>query len=215
MILSTGRTYIFIHIPKTGGTSLALALEQRAMKDDILVGDTPKAQRRNKRNRSLKTAGRLWKHSRLTDLRGLLPDQQMQEMFVFTLIRNPWDRMVSYYYWLRDQSFDHPAVHLAGRLDFEAFVLHPKIQQSFRENPFPSYVRDATGTDLCRAYIRIESFQRDAAPLFDHLGFRLDLPHENRSARGAEYANYYSVQAKKAVFDACREDIERFEYRFE
>ncbi|WP_170443346.1 sulfotransferase family 2 domain-containing protein [Ruegeria arenilitoris] len=215
MILSTGRSYIFIHIPKTGGTSLALALEQRAMKDDILVGDTPKAQRRNQRNRSLKTAGRLWKHSRLTDLRGLLPDQQMQEMFVFTLIRNPWDRMVSYYYWLRDQSFDHPAVHLAGWLDFEAFVLHPKIQQSFRENPFPSYVRDATGTDLCRAYIRIESFQRDAAPLFDHLGFRLDLPHENRSARGAEYANYYSVQAKKAVFDACREDIERFEYRFE
>ena len=185
------------------------------MKDDILVGDTPKAQRRNKRNRSLKTAGRLWKHSRLTDLRGLLPAQQMKEMFVFTLIRNPWDRMVSYYHWLRDQSFDHPAVHLAGRLDFEAFVLHPEIQQSFRENPFPSYVRDATGTDLCRAYIRIESFQRDAAPLFDHLGFRLDLPHENRSARGAEYANYYSVQAKKAVFDACREDIERFEYRFE
>jgi hypothetical protein len=39
MIISPGRGYVFVHIPKTGGTSLALALEARAMKDDILIGD--------------------------------------------------------------------------------------------------------------------------------------------------------------------------------
>lgn len=43
MILSRGRGYLFLHIPKTGGTALTLALEARAMKDDILIGDTPKA----------------------------------------------------------------------------------------------------------------------------------------------------------------------------
>ena len=42
MILSPGRSYVFIHAPKTGGTALALALEARAMKDDIMLGDTPK-----------------------------------------------------------------------------------------------------------------------------------------------------------------------------
>ena len=35
MIISRGRSYIFLHQPKTGGTSLALALEERAMKDDL------------------------------------------------------------------------------------------------------------------------------------------------------------------------------------
>ncbi|MFV2003185.1 MAG: Type II secretory pathway, pullulanase PulA, partial [Paracoccaceae bacterium] len=30
MILSRARRYLFIHIPKTGGTALALALEARA-----------------------------------------------------------------------------------------------------------------------------------------------------------------------------------------
>ena len=58
MIISRGRSYIFVHIPKTGGTSLALALEARAMKDDILIGDTPKARRRRHRLKSLPARAR-------------------------------------------------------------------------------------------------------------------------------------------------------------
>ena len=44
MILSRGRRYIFIHIPKTGGTALALALDasqrtvQRALADHEAEG---------------------------------------------------------------------------------------------------------------------------------------------------------------------------------
>ncbi|MFT6649435.1 MAG: hypothetical protein ACJARR_003421, partial [Pseudophaeobacter arcticus] len=49
MILSRGRKYLFIHIPKTGGTALALALEARAMRDDMMLGDTPKAKNRRRR----------------------------------------------------------------------------------------------------------------------------------------------------------------------
>ena len=72
MILSRGRRYIFVHIPKTGGTALSLALEARAMKDDILIGDTPKARARRRRLKGVKTAGRLWKHSTLADIDGLV-----------------------------------------------------------------------------------------------------------------------------------------------
>ena len=42
MIYSKGRNYLLTHAPKTGGTALMLALEARAMADDIIVGDTPK-----------------------------------------------------------------------------------------------------------------------------------------------------------------------------
>lgn len=72
MILSRARRYILVHIPKTGGTSMALALEDRAMADDVLVGDTPKARQRRKRLRGIPTAGRLWKHSTLAAAEGLI-----------------------------------------------------------------------------------------------------------------------------------------------
>jgi len=126
MILSSGRSYVFIHIPKTGGTALALALESRAKADDIMLGDTPKARRRRQRIKDVPTRGRKWKHSTLADIEGLVPDQMLRRLFTFTMVRNPWDRAVSYYHWLKAQNFENPAVHLAQILSFADFTCHPQ-----------------------------------------------------------------------------------------
>lgn len=214
MILSRGRRYLFLHAPKTGGTSMALALEGRAMKDDIMLGDTPKARKRRQRLKDVQTRGRLWKHSTLADLDGLLRADEVGDLFIFTLVRNPWDRMVSYYHWLRDQSFDHPAVRLARDLAFADFVLHPQVLSSWQAAPARHYVTDACGTERGRLFIRLEAFAEDAVPLWDHLGFELELPHRNASERDAGYAAYYSAKARDAVARASAEDIARFGYEF-
>ena len=215
MIISPGRRFIFVHIPKTGGTSLALALEGRAMKDDILIGDTPKARRRKHRLDELRPAGRLWKHSTLADIDGVVSPDAMAAMQVFTLVRNPWDRVVSYYHWLQDQHFDHPAVGLAQQMGFADFALAPQVRQSMRASPARHYMTDAGGTERCDAYIRLEQFDVDAAPLWAHLGFALTLPRANTSEREADYRGYYSDAARAAVDHDCAEDIERFGYRFD
>ena len=215
MILSHGRAYLFVHIPKTGGTSMARALESRAMKDDIMLGDTPKAKRRRDRLKGVKTRGRLWKHAMLSDLDGLITSAELDRLFLFTLVRNPWDRLVSYYTWLGRQRFEHPAVTLAQTLEFEAFALHPQTRASLSAAPARRYLTDATGRERRALYIRLEQFDQDAAPLWKHLGFALDLPHENPSSRDPDYRSYYSEASRAAVAAACAEDIERFGYRFE
>lgn len=215
MILSTGRRYLFIHIPKTGGTSLALALEARAMRDDMMLGDTPKARKRRRRLQDVRTRGRLWKHSTLSDIEGLVSDDVLGGLFAFTLVRNPWDRAVSYYHWLREQRFEHPAVELAQNLPFDAFVADRTISTAFRTNPYSSYMRRSDGVERCDAYIRIERFQEDAASLFTHLGFEFELPTENTSPRTRDYRQYYSDASAEAIGQSCAEDISGFGYRFD
>lgn len=215
MILSRDRRYLFIHAPKTGGTSMALALEARAMKDDIMLGDTPKARQRRKRLAGVQAAGRLWKHSTLADLDGLVHPPELDALFVFTMVRNPWDRMVSYYHWLRAQSFDHPSVGIAKQSGFDAFVADPVIGRSFADAPAASYVTDAQGAERADLFIRLEHLAQDLAPLEAHLGFDLDIPHVNRSARAPDYRDAYSKDSRARVADICAVDIARFGYEFD
>ena len=194
---------------------MALALEGRAMKDDIMLGDTPKAVKRRKRLKDVKAAGRLWKHSTLADIDGLITPEQMDDLFIFTLVRNPWDRMVSYYHWLQEQTFQHDAVTLAQTMTFRQFAQSSQIIASFKATPAQHYMTDPKGKVRCNAYIRIEHFAEDVAPLVNHLGFDLVLDHVNASNRRSGYQSYYCDGSQAAVESACAEDIERFGYSFE
>lgn len=214
MIISPGRQFVFVHIPKTGGTSLGLALEDRAHRDDILIGDTPKAKKRRGRLRDLTPRGRLWKHSTLADIDGVLGADDLDRMFLFTMVRNPWDRAVSYYHWLKSQTFDHPAITRAQTLSFPAFVRDPVIVDSLRDWPAGRYMQDASGVERDALFIRLEHFDEDSAPLWDHLGFRLSLPHENRSDRDTDYRTYYDDALAAHLGDVCATDILRFKYTF-
>ena len=216
MIISPGRRYIFVHIPKTGGTALSLALETRAMKEDILIGDTPKARARRGRMRGLQAAGRLWKHSTLADIDGVVSAEDLRGMFCFTLVRNPWDRAVSYYHWLREQRFAHPAVGLAKALSFSGFLNHPQTRTSFRLWPAAAYLRDRSGVDRCQLFARLEHLDADLAPLEAHLGFRVTpLPRANTTVRARDWRGFYSDGDAANIAEDCAEDIARFGYRFD
>ena len=194
---------------------MALALEQRAMKDDVMLGDTPKAMKRRRRVQDVKTRGRLWKHSTVQDIDGLITLSDLDDLFVFSLVRNPWDRMVSYYHWLCEQTFDHAAVALAHSLDFEAFVIHPQTRAALKASPARHYLTDTAGQERADLYIRIEHLADDAQKLWGHLGFKLDIPHANKSTRQTDFRSYYSAASQDAVAEAAAEDISRFGYSFD
>ena len=185
------------------------------MKDDILLGDTPKAVRRRRRLKHVASSGRLWKHSTLRDIDGLVTPEQIGCYFVVTLVRNPWDRLVSYYHWLKAQHFDHPAVDLAHALSFSDFLNHQFTKDSFAGAPFASYVTDQTGHERCDLFARMEALPADLAPFEAHLGFQFGpLPHENRSDRNPDYRSYYNDNDAALVGDICARDIKRFGYEY-
>jgi hypothetical protein len=192
-----------------------MALEARAMKDDILIGDTPKAVKRRKRIKGLKGSGRLWKHSGLVDIYGLVTQEEIEGFFTLTLVRNPWDRLVSYYHWLRGQGFDHPAVRIAKARDFSGFLNDPQTVASIESWPYGRYMQDRNGQEQCRLFVRLEHLAQDLAPFEAHLGFALNqVPVSNKSARDADYRAYYSDADAALVARICAPDIARFGYGF-
>lgn len=215
MIVSRGRRYIFVHIPKTGGTAMALALEARAKADDIMIGDTPKAVKRRGRLKGVQVAGRLWKHSTLADAEGLITRDDMADLFTFTLVRNPWDRMVSYYHWLQAQKFTHPAVTLAQSTTFSDFLNAPLTAATFRANPYASYMTDGAGQVHADLYIRLEHLSEDMALLADHLGFMPQMPIANQSIRPRDWRGFYSNSDADLLADLCAPDISAHRYTFD
>jgi len=215
MIISHGRGYIFVHIPKTGGTAMALALEDRAKADDIMIGDTPKAVKRRGKVKGVQTAGRLWKHSTLADAEGLITRADMAALFTFTLVRNPWDRMVSYYHWLKTQTFDHPAVRLAQSKGFSGFLNAPLTQASLRASPYAFYMTDGAGVVHGDLYIRLEHLADDIAALNDHLGFTLNVPIANASTRPRDWRGFYTESDAELLADLCAVDIAAHGYGFD
>ncbi len=208
MIISPKRRFAFVHIPKTGGTSFAHAYDDRAAADDILIGDSPKAKRRKGRLAEVETPGRLWKHSKLCDVGALIPP----DFFVVTLVRNPWDWMVSYYHWLQDRNFVHPAVTRAKALEFPQFIRDPLIQSACRVSPARSYVTRAEGQLQCDLFARLE-VPSDLAALWDYLGFELTVPHLNRSNRAEDWRMYYADEDIEIIAEIAAEDIAQFGYR--
>lgn len=215
MIISRARRFIFVHIPKTGGTAFTLAYEARAAKDDILIGDTPKARKRAGRWKGVKTAGRVWKHSTLASVTGLVTPEEIEDFQTVTLVRNPWDRMVSYYHWLLSQSFAHPAVGLAKTHDFSGFLNHPQTVSTLRLWPAGAYLRRQDGSEKPSVFIRLEHLAEDMAPVEAHLGFRLSVTRANASERGRDWRPYYSDADAALLADLCAEDIGRFGYGFD
>ena len=193
---------------------MTLALEARAKADDIIIGDTPKAKKRRKRLADLTPAGRLWKHSSLRDIDGIVDASAMQDYFVFTIVRNPWDRLVSYYHCAREQSFDHSVVRAARDYDFVAFLHHPDVWRPLQMSPYRSYVQGPSGSDHCNLYVRLEHLTSDIVPLEEHLGFRIDVGHVNASARDQDYRTYYTSDLRDHVARICADDIARFEHTF-
>lgn len=213
MIVSHRHRYVFVHIPKTGGTSLTLALEARVGRDDIILSDTPKGRNRRKRVAGLPSRGRLWKHSTLADIEGLVDPTILADYRAFTLVRNPWARAVSYHRWLRGQGFDHPSVRLAKALEFHDFLRDPLTQRQLAV-PARHYLTASTG-EVRGLYLRLEHLDADLPALESHLGFALrPLPHENRSGHG-DWRAAYDDEGAALLARLAAEDIARFGYRFD
>ncbi|NET79639.1 MULTISPECIES: sulfotransferase family 2 domain-containing protein [Okeania] len=94
MIISENDKFIFIHIPKNGGTSVALSLEEHLKYNDIVIGGTKYGE---KLLQIYQKQFGVSKHSLGIEIQDLVGKEKWEQFFTFGVVRNPYRRIVSIY----------------------------------------------------------------------------------------------------------------------
>jgi Sulfotransferase family len=202
LMISFQKRFLFVHVPKTGGNSIQSVL--RDYSEDELValrGEQDGVERFGLRNPKYK----IKKHSTLAEYREALGNEQFRTLYKFTCVRNPWDRMISYYF--------TPTQNTVAwdRKKFRRVIV--------KVLPVADCLRLDRGEKDAFANVdyimRFENLAADFGTVCAALGILpTTLPRYNRSKR-EHYSKYYDDELRELVRARFAAEIERFGYTFE
>ena len=94
-MISIQKKFLFIHVPKTGGNSIQNILKDYS-EDEIVVlaKHQDGVERFEVRNKKYN----ITKHYSRSHYKSVLDIRTYCTLFKFAVIRNPWDRMISFYF---------------------------------------------------------------------------------------------------------------------
>lgn len=182
------RKLIFIHITRTGGTSVETAL-----------------------------IGQDWwnidqasKHISASQARRLYGEDAWTSYYKFSIVRNPWDRLASMWatgWWYGSRT----AFNGVKPSSFSDFIrrLEPHPHEEYRALRYC----DIIDLPLDRV-LRFETLQDDFTALARDRGLGdLELPHIERRDR-LPYQEFYTAEAEELVRQMFARDIETYGYTF-
>jgi hypothetical protein len=204
---------IFVHIPRTGGTSIESALgvlgdwRQENMNSLFGIITSPDLQRRV-------GATPFLQHLTANELSELLP-REFQLYYRFAFVRNPWDRMVSIHARMdphMQTSARSAGLQLEGT-SFDEFLERTENFAHVHLAPQHAFVLDSAGKLFVDFLGQFERLTTDFTAICARLGLRCVLPHRNASAH-RDYRTYYNRVSCRTVERRYGDDIERFGYLF-
>src|SRR5207249_7994919 len=201
-MISLQKRFLFVHIPKTAGNSIQSALHDYS--EDQLVA-LRKEQDGIERFGLRSPNYNVKKHSTLREYRDALGGEQFRNLYKFTCARNPWDRMVSYYF-TPTQSPETWDRKKFRKIISEAVSVGDYLRlDEDEEHPFANvdYI------------MRFENLAEDFRTVCGKVGISAaTLPRYNRSNR-EHYSKYYDDELRELVRTQFAAEIERFSYTFE
>ena len=167
----------------------------------------------------------LAKHATALDAKERLANDY-QEYFTFAFVRNPWDRLVSWYNMIRIQGPKDPTNRfwsyiLSNSSCFEEFiknctetVFQHDSGKSIMRNQI-DYMSDSKSNIIVDEIGRFETLTEDLHRILNRLLIPFDsLPVENALPH-AHYSTYYTDETREIVATRFKRDIEYFGYRYE
>lgn len=231
MILSHYREFVFMHVPKTAGTSISIALTPLCGPKDIIAARTsrnhelrlqlpgwrdwpqnatvplskltPRQAASSVRRQKRPTYG---PHTHAREAKRLVGSRRWSRYVTFAVERNPWDKAVSCYFFKRQTQ---PGVH-----DFSTFIR--STERRFLSEPEIYCINGSLTVDHV---LRFEHLAEDFSDICRIIGIEApSLPHalaEYRPQANGDWRPMYSDADAEYIAEVCAKEIELFGYTFD
>lgn len=192
-LLETHRNkdYLFIHINKTGGSSISQALGEK--EQTHLSADT---------------------------IMNFIGHENFKEKFSFAFVRNPYDRVVSQYHYRLQNNQTNLRTENISFEDWMMKTYIEKDPRYFNYplmfQPQLDWISDYENKLLIDFVGRFENIEEDFRHVCTEIGKEnLSLPHHRKSKRKRNYKDYYSRETKKIITQVFEKDLDYFKYSFD
>ncbi len=218
MLLSNRFNFLFVHIAKTGGTSVRAALEPLRWRDPWYYAQFLCSKLSHLSGHRIGT--KFPRHARIIAAKEMLPEELFERLFKFAFVRNPWDLQVSSFHHIRRE---RPHL-MQGMDDFETFLrwkLDPERPYQFHIDTSiqlqVEYLVDLHGNILTDFAGKYERLHEDFETACQRIGIKTPaLPHKRQATdRKKDYRSYYTDATRELVAEHFRRDIEAFGYTFD
>jgi chondroitin 4-sulfotransferase 11 len=219
---------VFIHNPKTGGSSICDWLD---IPWDIMAlrshyDDNISKLNKNKNKNIINTNNRTTKsekydkylvpspeHLTYHQLKNLIPIR-FNLYFKFTFVRNPYDRLVSTYFFRNREfetfsSFVHFVNDTYKKYTHETMYNHPRYENLYLTHILPQYIYIGPNVTV----YRFEDFNNAIKDIKTRFNIAKDIPRINTSSH-THYSSYYNEETRKIVSEIYKRDLELFNYTF-
>ena len=196
--------FLFIHIPKTGGISLRNAINNKELAINYLPF-----------------------HFHVLDIRLLFGDKIFSDLFKFSLVRNPWDLVVSKYFFIKKTSKNNKLKNISfseyvknETLFLDSFAnfynknsLATKMYNS-RESYGSQFDLISENENLLVRTLKLEEL--NDISLIDSIGFlELQPLRQLNKTEHTNYKDYYTSETKEIIAKRFEKDIDYFKYTFD
>ena len=200
-MISHEHKFIFIHIPKCAGSSI----------EQSLFGE-PHVEWDQKR--------KIWKqHATAAQIREYYCNDY-NSYYSFAFVRNPWDKIVSDYFWIqknwRIKDTFKNYLTLKGKFNDPRLRFPPTSHRTRYDHIIPqcNFILDDKDEAIVKFIGRFENLQSDFDTICDKIGIpRKELLYTNRTWHD-HYTKYYDDETRQIVAEKYAKDIEYFGYKF-
>lgn len=198
-------SFWFVDIPRTSSTSIKHHLSR---KYGSVFGKTGRKQG--------VIEGWVPDHTPASVIRNQLGADVWDEMFTFTVVRNPWDRMLSMYRYRKQLGVIDEGLSFASYLkklksrDTEIFSYHGHYLSCM------DFIKSDNGEVLVTKIVQFENRRAELKSISRAVGvpeLRSSALHLSRT-RHQHYSNYFTAETRELIAELFEDDIRAFGYTF-